>query len=79
MLPLSQNSGTLTGQLNSFDYAASHWACCITYWNGCQNHKNALDSLPYLPVYNTHPYFGLHFGKKKKKAENRGSGYEKIA
>ena len=37
-------------------------------------------TIPYLPVYNAHPYFGLHFGKKKKKeAENRGSGYERIA
>jgi len=27
-----------------------------------------------------HPYFGLLFGEKKKKeAENRGSGYKKIA
>ena len=30
-------------------------------------------------MYNTHPYFGLHFAKKKKEAENKGSGYEKIA
>ena len=37
-----------------------------------------LFSLPYLPVYNTHPYFGLHFQKKKKEAKNSGSGYEKI-
>ena len=26
-----------------------------------------------------HPYFGLHFENKKKEAENRGSGYERIA
>ena len=33
--------------------------------------------LPYLPVYNTHLYFGLHLKKIKKEAENGGSGYEK--
>ena len=26
-------------------------------------------SIPYLPVYNAHPYFGLHFKKKEKKKQ----------
>ena len=26
-------------------------------------------TIPYLPVYNAHPYFGLHFGKKKKRKQ----------
>ena len=43
-----------------------------------------ISQIPYLPVYksrpvyNAHPYFGLHF-EKKKEAENRGSGYKRIA
>ena len=35
-----------------------------------------------MPVHNTHPNSGLHFEKKKKRkkeAENRESGYGKIA
>jgi len=42
-------------------------------------HCIALHYVPYLSVYNAHPYFGLHFEKEKKDAENRGSGYEKTA
>ena len=32
-----------------------------------------------VPMYNMHPYFGLHFKQKKKEGEKRGSGCEKIA
>ena len=36
-------------------------------------------NVSYLPVNNTHPYFGLHFEEKKREAENRGIGYEKTS
>jgi len=43
-------------------------------------HNTVFTCVLCAPVYNTHPYFGLHFEKEKKsEAENRGSGYEKIA
>ena len=32
-----------------------------------------------MPVYNRHPYFGLHFEIKKKEEENRGTSYAKLA